>query len=213
MCSSTPSFDSSFVLNESGSSRTAPSRFPRMFVENQPSIPSIRALKPGARIVFMSVCPVLKSFPAIGTPRSSAVPRGPGSRRQVRSSVGVGDPLHDRRVGVDHARRDRGIVRLHRGLERLERLRADAPARRKISVEPHQIMTIRSHPFSERNGGCPRGAAGPARTCSPGLHVRTVEAAHVFLVEHGGHRRIDRRKSSIGSRWRRLQHPRFIALS
>jgi hypothetical protein len=66
MCSSTPSFDSSFVLNESGSSSTAPSRFPRMFVENHPSIPSMRALKPGARIVFIRVWPVLKSFPADG---------------------------------------------------------------------------------------------------------------------------------------------------
>ena len=39
---------------------------------NQPSSPSMRAFRPGAMIVLISVCPVLKSFPAIGTPRSSA---------------------------------------------------------------------------------------------------------------------------------------------
>ena len=32
----------------------------------------MRALKPGASIVFMSVWPVLKSLPAIGTPFCSA---------------------------------------------------------------------------------------------------------------------------------------------
>jgi hypothetical protein len=55
MYSSTPSFDSSFVLKLSGSSSTSPSRFPRMFVENHPWRPSMRALRPGARMVFMRV--------------------------------------------------------------------------------------------------------------------------------------------------------------
>ena len=68
MYSSTESFDSSLVLNDSGSSSTAPSRFPRMLVENQPSRPSMRAFRPGAMMVFISVCPVLKSLPATGTP-------------------------------------------------------------------------------------------------------------------------------------------------
>jgi hypothetical protein len=39
-----------------------------MFVLNHPESPSMRVLKPGARIVFRSVWPVLKSFPQIGTP-------------------------------------------------------------------------------------------------------------------------------------------------
>ncbi len=72
MCSSTPSLDSSLVLKDSGSSSTSPSRLPRMFVLNHPERPSMRVLKPGARIVFMSVWPVLKSLPPIGTPLSSA---------------------------------------------------------------------------------------------------------------------------------------------
>src|SRR5713101_8626335 len=72
MYSSTLSLDSSLVLKEPGSSRTSPSRLPRMFVENQPSSPSMRALKPGARMVFISVWPVLKSFPQMATPWSCA---------------------------------------------------------------------------------------------------------------------------------------------
>src|SRR5215831_7766767 len=72
MPSSTPSFDTSFDLKFSGSSSTSPSRLPRMFVEYQPRRPSIRDLKPGARIVFISVWPVLKSLPPIGTPLRSA---------------------------------------------------------------------------------------------------------------------------------------------
>src|SRR5207247_2658645 len=66
MYSSTPSFDSSLVLNDSGSSRTSPSRFPRIFVEYQPASPSMRALKAGASTVFIIVWPVLKSLPPIG---------------------------------------------------------------------------------------------------------------------------------------------------
>ena len=37
-------------------------------MEYQPSRPSRRALKPGARIVFISVWPVLKSLPPMGEP-------------------------------------------------------------------------------------------------------------------------------------------------
>ncbi len=36
-------------------------------MENQPEIPSIRARSAGATTVFIIVCPVLKSFPAMGT--------------------------------------------------------------------------------------------------------------------------------------------------
>src|SRR6266581_2849917 len=72
MYSSTPSFDSSFVLNDSGSSSTSPSRLPRMLVEYHPASPSIRALNAGASTVFIIVWPVLKSLPPMGSLRSSA---------------------------------------------------------------------------------------------------------------------------------------------
>ena len=44
-----------------------PSRLPRMLVENQPLTPSIRVLNIGASTVFISVCPLLKSLPEMGT--------------------------------------------------------------------------------------------------------------------------------------------------
>ncbi len=55
---------------------------------NQPRSPSIRALSPGARIVFISVWPVLKSFPAMGTPFSAASSRSAG-----RSTLRFGAPF------------------------------------------------------------------------------------------------------------------------
>src|SRR5260370_21946519 len=67
MYSSAPSFDSSLVLNDPGSSSTSPSRFPRILVEYQPSSPSMRALNAGASTVFIMVWPVLKSLPQIAT--------------------------------------------------------------------------------------------------------------------------------------------------
>ena len=56
----------------SGASSTSPSLLPRMFVENHPSMPSILALRPGATMVLIKVCPVLKSLPQIGTPSRAA---------------------------------------------------------------------------------------------------------------------------------------------
>ena len=88
MYSSTPSFDSSFVLKLSGSSSTSPSRLPRMFVEYQPATPIIRALNIGASTVLISVWPVLKSFPQIGTFRSIASFRSAGM-----SAVRFGAPF------------------------------------------------------------------------------------------------------------------------
>ena len=88
MSSSTPSLDSSLVLKFSGSSSTSPSRLPRMLVEYQPRMPSIRDLKPGARIVFMSVWPVLKSLPLMATPWSVAYWRSAGA-----STARFGAPL------------------------------------------------------------------------------------------------------------------------
>ena len=86
--SSTPSLDTSLVLKFSGSSSTSPSRLPRMLVEYQPRMPSIRALNPGARMVFISVWPVLKSLPVMGTPLVRA-----SSSMQGRSMLRLGAPL------------------------------------------------------------------------------------------------------------------------
>ena len=78
----------SFDLKEPGSFNTSPSRFPKILVEYQPFRPRERALKPGARMVFMRVCPVLKSLPAMATLRSRA-----SSRRAGVSTARFGAPL------------------------------------------------------------------------------------------------------------------------
>src|SRR5215469_10638334 len=88
MYSREPSLDSSLVLKDSGSSRTSPSRLPRMLVEYQPDTPSMRDLKAGARTVFMKVWPVLKSLPQIGAPVCFE-----SSIMQGRSTVRLGAPL------------------------------------------------------------------------------------------------------------------------
>src|SRR4051794_41774167 len=80
MYSSAPSFETSFDLKLSGSSSTSPSRLPRMLVENHPDRPSMRALRPGATTVFIHVCPVLKSLPAMGTLCSLASARAAGEK-------------------------------------------------------------------------------------------------------------------------------------
>ena len=48
----------------------------------------MRAFSPGAMIVFISVWPVLKSLPAIGTPRAFAISVSAGT-----STVRFGAPL------------------------------------------------------------------------------------------------------------------------
>ena len=44
-----------------------------MLVENQPAKPKQRVRSIGASTVFISVCPVLKSFPAMGNCLASAI--------------------------------------------------------------------------------------------------------------------------------------------
>jgi hypothetical protein len=80
--------ETSLVLKFSGSSRTSPSRLPRMLVEYQPRMPSIRDLNPGARMVFIRVWPVLKSLPVKGT-----LLRPASSTMQGRSTDRLGAPL------------------------------------------------------------------------------------------------------------------------
>ena len=59
-----------------------------MFVENQPSIPSILAFSIGPITVFTRVWPVLKSFPHMGTPLSRA-----SFSKAVTSTVRLGAPF------------------------------------------------------------------------------------------------------------------------
>ena len=157
----------------------------------------MRALRPGAMIVFISVWPVLKSLPQIGTPRSRASSL---QRRDVDGQVGravrVRHALHERRIGVDHRRRDRRIVRLHRLLERLDR----RVRRRRLACTPRSSRTRPSPAGRSRcsclKRGCPRGAARPGRAWScPFLTFVAVQPLDVALVEDRRHR-LDRRAGS-----------------
>ena len=98
-----------------------------MLVEYQPLTPSSRALRPGAMIVLISVCPVFRSLPASGdfvSRRELDQRRDVGA--EVRRGVRVRNAFVDRGIRVDHARRDRRIVLLEPALER--RRSTDAPA-------------------------------------------------------------------------------------
>ena len=186
MCSSTDCLLTSLVLNDSGSSSTSPSRLPRMLVEYQPSMPSRRALKPGARMVFISVWPVLKSLPR---DRHCVLLRELQHRRevdrQVRRAVGVGDAFHQRRVGVDHRRRDRRVVRLEALLERLERLvrrrlgQVDLGGAAPDIDEPVEVVVLLEARMSART------CSARSRLFLPFLTFGPVEPLHVLAVEDG----------------------------
>ena len=120
---STLSFDSSLVLNDAGSSRTSPSRFPRILVEYQPASPSMRAfsrgdhgLEPGLpRLEVLARhgnAPFWPGGPGRGYPPS-------GSARRWR-----GRSLHDRGIRVEHGGGDALIVA---SIARFERLHWRAP--------------------------------------------------------------------------------------
>ena len=110
---------SSLVLNDSGSSRTSPSRLPRMLVEYQPSTP--RSLRLEARRDD-GLHPRLPGLQVLAGDRRAALGGELEERRhigaEIRRRVGVRNAFLDRRVGVDHARRDRGVALLEALLER-----------------------------------------------------------------------------------------------
>ena len=102
MWSSTPSFETSLVLNDSGSSSTSPSRLPRMLVEYQPSMPSRRAFRPGRQ---QRLHERLAGLEVLAGDGHAVLPRQLQQRRgvhgQVGGAVGVRDAALQRGVGVD----------------------------------------------------------------------------------------------------------------
>ena len=118
-----------------------------MLVENQPSIPSSRALNPGARMVFINVCPVLKSLPQIGTPccRASSVIAGTSTVR-LGAPLANGTPL----VIAAQAYSIEGAIAgwfSFIAATNVSGVAYTACGFRKISVEPHQITTVRETLF------------------------------------------------------------------
>ncbi len=118
-----------------------------MLVENQPETPSIRALKAGARTVFIMVWPVLKSLPQMGAALLlGELDHGREVHRQVRRAVGEGNALAQRRIGINLRRRNADVVvfqALFKGLDALmHSRRLDEDFRRRA-----QIITTRSTVF------------------------------------------------------------------
>ena len=97
--------------------------------------------------VFIQVCPVLKSFP---DDRNALVDRELDQRRrvdgQIRRAIRVRHSFHDRRVGVEHRRRDRFVVALHGLLELLDRRvlrpRLDEDLRRRAPDDDDAIELV-----------------------------------------------------------------------
>src|SRR5579864_500958 len=113
MCSRTPSFDSSLVLKDPGSSSTSPSRFPRMLVEYHPANPSMRALT-RRKNCFHQRLPGLEVLAAQG---DFMFERKLLNRRDIHGQVGSavceGHAAGHRSPGVEHRGRDGGMIRLH----------------------------------------------------------------------------------------------------
>ena len=181
---------SSFVLNDSGSSSTSPSRLPRMLVEYQPFDAEQPRLEAGRDERLHQVWPVLRSLPAIG---AAGLRRQLQQRRdvgaEVRRRVRVGDPLVDRGVRVDHARRDRVVARLEPLLERLDAgvdrrlLQKDLGAAAPDHHQPVAAVLLleAAHVFDE--------LFGEVLLVLALLDVRPVEPLDVAAVEDRGHRR------------------------
>ena len=176
---------SSFVLNDSGSSRTSPSRLPRMFVEYQPVIPEQPRLQAGRDDRLDQRLPRLEILPR----QRRLVSRGQrDQRRNVGREIGrrvrVRNALANGRVGVDHARRDGRIVLLERALEAL-----DGRVRRRLGHEDFGAAAPDHHQPIEVVVGLELADVGDhllgeILLVLALLDVRTVEALHVPLIEH-----------------------------
>jgi hypothetical protein len=83
---------SSLLASDDGSSRIAPSRLPRMFVEYQPSTFSARERNAGASTVLIRVWPVLPSLPATGPFNCSASSSSAGTSVKPGVKLTYGQP-------------------------------------------------------------------------------------------------------------------------
>ena len=160
-----------------------------MFVEYQPLTPSSRAFRPGAMIVLISVCPVFMSLPASGDfVRRGQLQHRRNVGRQIRRGIREREPFADRRVRVDHARRNRIVALLERLLEGRHAgvhrglLHVDLGAAAPDHHEP--IAAVR---LLER-ADVGDHLLGQVALVLALLDVRAVEPLHVALVEHRRHR-------------------------
>ena len=168
-----------------------------MLVEYQPSTPSRRALKPGARIVFISVWPVLKSLPVIG---HAVRLRQLQQRRRVDGQVGravrVRDAALERRIRVDLRRRDLRIALGQPLLERRQRRVHGARAAVHLGrPAPHHHQPVAAVVGLEALDVV-LDLLGQVGLRLPLLGVRRGQLLDVLLIEHRRHR-LDRRQEVL----------------
>src|SRR5687768_13490787 len=212
MVCSTESFDSSFVLNEAGSSSTSPSRLPRMLVEYQPARPSMRALSPGAMTVFIHVWPVLKSFPEIGTPRSFASCCSAGvSTARFGAPLQYGTPSMIAAQAYSMAGEMASSLRSI-AFSNCSMVACCGPALMKISVDAHHTTTRRSHLFFALKSRMSwRSCSARSRLVFPFLTFSPLMRVTYRLSNAAGMGLMARRKSAMGSRPRSSRTPAFFA--
>ena len=175
MCRGRRAWSTSLCWNDSGSSSTSPSRLPRMLVEYQPRRPSMRALRPGAMTVFISVWPVLKSLPAMATWCSRA------------SSPAAGKSTA--RFGAPFANGTPSFRQAHAYICELEM----------------SGCSSRAPPRRRRSSGGPRPAAGTPRSSRTTRRRRAssplaLDEARDVRLELLDHRRLGRAGLHVGCR-------------
>ena len=144
---------------------------------------------PGAMTVFIHVCPVLKSFPTIGSffCCASAIMRG-NVDGEIGRPVRVRHIFHQRGVRVDHARRNRRIVRFERLFERLDRLMRGRFLHEDFgAAAPHHHHAIEAVVLLEV-ADVGAKLLGKIFLVLALLDVRAVEPLHVTLIEDRGPR-------------------------
>ena len=158
-------------------------------------------------MVLMSVCPVFRSLPASGDAgllRQLRQRRNVGA--QVRRGVRVRKAFADRRVGVDHARRNRRIRLAQPLLERLERL-----VRGRLGQEHLGAPAPDEHDASEtvlrlEPADVVDELLGQLHLVLALLDVRAVQPLHVLTIEHR-RKGLDRRELILDAvEQRRLEH-------
>jgi hypothetical protein len=108
--------------------------------------------------------------------------------RQIRRRIRERDAFLERRVGVDHARRNRVVTRREARFERRQRLVHRAFRHEHFgAARPHHHQPVAA---MLRLEGADVGdeLVGQILLVLPGLHVRAAQPLHVALIEHRRHR-------------------------
>jgi len=141
MYSSAPSFDSSFVLNDPGSSSTSPSRLPKYWSSTSVQPEHARLERRRQHGLHHR----LTGFKSLRKLQRCAPAQAAESReypRQVRRAIRERHATGHRSPGIEHRRRNCRVIGFHR-FDKLFRCRVHSSGFIYTSVEPHQHVTSR----------------------------------------------------------------------